>query len=58
MMEEVTNHRFVCDFCEEDVDEVKRIALDVGYDRVLAEALYACSECSDRKELERKLYGK
>jgi len=57
-MKEVNERRFVCDFCEEDVDEVKRIALDVGYDRVLAEALYACSECSDRKELERNTNGK
>ena len=57
-MEEVTNHRFVCDFCAEGVDEVKRIALDVGYDRVLSKALYACSECSDRKELERTTNGK
>lgn len=57
-MEEVTNHRFVCDFCEEGVDEVKRIALDVGYDRVLSKALYACSICSDRKELERTTNGK
>ena len=31
-MKEVNERRFVCDFCEEDVDEVKRIALDVGYD--------------------------
>ena len=57
-MEEVMNHRFVCDFCEEGVDEVKRIALDVGYDRVLSKALYACSTCSDRKELERTTNGK
>jgi C4-type Zn-finger protein len=57
-MKEVSEQRLECDFCGKNTDEVKRIALDVGYDRVLAEALYACSECSDRKELERKSYDK
>ena len=57
-MKEVSDQRLECDFCGKNTDEVKRIALDVGYDRVLAEALYACSECSDRKELERKSYDK
>ena len=58
-MKEVIDHqRLECDFCGKNTDEVKRVVLDVGYDRILAKALYACSECSDRKELERKSYDK
>ena len=56
-MKEVNKRRFVCDFCEEDVDEVKRIALDEDYDRILSRALYACPECSTKKENERKSNG-
>ena len=44
-----------CDFCGALVPRVRRIALDRGYDRLQAphSARYACSECSQRKELER-----
>jgi ribosomal protein L37AE/L43A len=52
-MEEVIDQRWKCDFCGKNTDEVKRIALDVDYNRVLAKALYACLDCSDKKEHKR-----
>ncbi len=44
-----------CDFCGAVVARVRRIALDRDYDRLQAPhaARYACTECSQRKELER-----
>lgn len=44
-----------CDFCGALVARVRRVALDRDYDRLQAphQARYACTECSQRKELER-----
>ena len=45
-----------CDFCGEVVPSVRRIALDHEYERLRTphKELYACPECSDRKERERQ----
>jgi ribosomal protein L44E len=45
-----------CDFCERDVSQVRRVALDEGYDRLTRrhEIRYACPECSERKDRERR----
>ena len=45
----------ICDFCGEPVSKTRRIALDVGYDRLLptTPALWACVPCSAKKEEER-----
>jgi predicted RNA-binding Zn-ribbon protein involved in translation (DUF1610 family) len=49
-------NRFRCDFCGSEVPRVRRIALDRGYDRLQTphRVQYACPECSERKERERK----
>ena len=57
-MNEAIDRRLECDFCGNVTEQTKRIALDVDYNRILAKALYACSECSDRKEQERLWNGK
>ena len=57
-MNEAIDRRLECDFCGNVTEQTKRIALDVNYNRILAKALYACSECSDRKEQERIWNGK
>jgi hypothetical protein len=43
---------FVCDFCGKPSGNVRRVALDSGYDRLLsAEApLWGCQDCSVKKE--------
>ena len=43
----------MCDFCGFKVLMVRRIALDGDYDRLSDRALYACGECSEKKENER-----
>ena len=45
-----------CDFCGDVVPSVRRIALDHEYERLRTphKELYACPECSDRKERERR----
>jgi hypothetical protein len=45
-----------CDFCGREVERVRRVALDRGYDRLGQRHLvrYACGECSRRKEEERR----
>lgn len=45
-----------CDFCGRDVSQVRRVALDEGYDRLSRrhEVRYACRECSERKDRERR----
>ena len=45
-----------CDFCGATVESVRRVALDGSYDRLVTphRALYACAECSERKERSRK----
>ena len=43
-----------CDFCGQTTDQVRRIALDRGYDRLRPHAVrYACAGCSETKERER-----
>ena len=45
----------VCDFCGSEEETVKRIVIDVDYNRLSVPALYACSECSIKKENERTM---
>ena len=44
-----------CDFCGEEAMSVRRVALDGEYDRLASrhQALYACPDCSERKERRR-----
>ena len=44
-----------CDFCGKETDSVVRVALDDGYDRLTVKhtKMYACAECSVKKEEER-----
>ena len=44
-----------CDFCGKRVERVRRIALDVGYERLQTPhpIRYACPECSEAKERSR-----
>ena len=46
----------VCDFCGNPANPVRRVALDVGYDRIStkAPAQYACPTCSEEKEQARQ----
>ena len=46
---------FVCDFCGEVAERVRRVALDRGYDRlgVRHAVRYACETCSREKDRER-----
>ncbi len=46
----------VCDFCNQRVASVRRVALDRGYDRLKPSVreLYACPPCSEAKEQARK----
>lgn len=41
-----------CDFCGEQVPNVRRVAIDTGYERLQTphKELYACPPCSERKE--------
>jgi len=50
------DERFRCDFCGSEVPRVRRVALDRDYDRLQKphRVQYACPECSERKERERK----
>jgi hypothetical protein len=45
-----------CDFCGREVSQVRRVALDEGYDRLSRrhQIRYACDECSERKDLDRR----
>jgi hypothetical protein len=45
-----------CDFCGEVVPTVRRVAVDVGYERLQTphRELYACPPCSERKEKARR----
>jgi hypothetical protein len=45
-----------CDFCGEEVQSVRRVALDTGYDRLQTphREQYACPACSERKERTRR----
>jgi hypothetical protein len=45
-----------CDFCGASVPRVRRVALDRDYERLRTphRPLYACPECSERKEQARR----
>jgi len=45
-----------CDFCGAEADQVVRVALDSDYDRLSVQhsKRYACAQCSEKKEKERK----
>ena len=45
-----------CDFCGKEYETVQRVALDKDYDRITVkhQIKYACKECSEKKEMERK----
>jgi len=45
-----------CDFCGRPSPHVRRVALDRGYERLRTPhaVRYACPDCSDRKERERR----
>ncbi len=45
-----------CDFCGRETETVVRVALDRDYDRLTVRHVkrYACRECSEKKERERK----
>ncbi|MBW7957021.1 MAG: hypothetical protein H3C68_03930 [Deltaproteobacteria bacterium] len=45
-----------CDFCGRESDNITRVALDQGYDRLTVkhEKRYACQDCSLKKEQERQ----
>ncbi len=44
-----------CDICGRESERVSRVAVDEGYDRLTVrhEKMYACQECSLKKEKER-----
>lgn len=44
-----------CDFCGLNFPRVRRVALDVGYDRLQVRHAerYACPPCSEKKERQR-----
>ena len=44
---------YVCDFCEIKTDVVRRIVIDNDYNRMGARAMYACIDCSEKKDRER-----
>jgi len=48
-----------CDFCGATVPRVRRIALDGEYERLRTphRPMYACPECSERKESARRARG-
>ena len=48
-----------CDFCGEEAASVRRVALDREYDRLRTphEILYACQDCSEKKERKRTGLG-
>jgi len=45
----------VCDFCGDRVQAVRRVALDLEYDRLQKahKEMYSCSECFENKEKQR-----
>ena len=42
-----------CDFCSSETDVVRRIVIDNDYNRMGTKAMYACIECSEKKDRER-----
>ena len=49
-----------CDFCGERVESVRRVVLDRDYDRLVTphRELYACADCSEKKERARTGLGR
>ena len=49
-------HALSCDFCGQLAKQVRRVALDRGYDRLGRRhtVRFACPECSRAKDLERR----
>ena len=43
----------ICDFCSIDTDVVRRVVIDNDYNRIGTKAMYACIECSEKKDRER-----
>lgn len=45
-----------CDFCGQETETVVRVAIDTDYDRLAVRhaKMYACPECSKKKDQERK----
>ena len=43
----------ICDFCSIDTDVVRRVVIDNDYNRMGTKAMYACIECSEKKDRER-----
>ncbi len=54
--EAATPEVLTCDFCGEEAPRVRRVALDGDYDRLQTPhtVKYACPDCSERKEQERR----
>ncbi len=48
--------KLICDFCGKQCETVQRIALDKDYDRITVkhQIKYACQECSEKKEKDRR----
>ncbi len=53
------NGLLTCDFCGEQVPQVRRVALDRDYERLQTphQVRYACPRCSEQKERERLRRG-
>jgi len=39
-----------CDTCLREVQEVSRVVITLGYNKVSAKAIYNCAECFSKKE--------
>jgi hypothetical protein len=39
-----------CDTCGKETEEVRRVVVDIGYDRTLSKPLYNCPDCFKKKE--------
>lgn len=42
-----------CDTCGKETPEVKRVVVDVDYDRTLSKAMYNCPACYEKKAASR-----
>ena len=51
LVDETSIH--TCDFCSTETDVVRRIVIDNDYNRMGTKAMYACIECSEKKDRER-----
>ena len=51
LVDEIPIH--ACDFCSIETDIVRRIVIDNDYNRMGTKAMYACIECSEKKDRER-----